>query len=91
MVPVLYQYFTSRTMEEEMKLYMQEQVNLVKANRSLLLYFIITLSFSAFIKAQSEILHTAGNTQWQLTSSVLCYILLSCYYNMSSPFFQKVN
>lgn len=32
MVPVLYQYFTSRTMEEEMKLYTQEQVNLVKAN-----------------------------------------------------------
>lgn len=45
MVPVLCQYFTSRTMEEEMILYTQEQVSLVKANRSLLLCFIIVFSF----------------------------------------------
>lgn len=41
-------------MEEEMERYMQEQVNLVKANKALLLYDIITQQSSAFIKAQDE-------------------------------------
>lgn len=48
MVPVLYQYFTSRTMEEEMKLYTLERVNLVRS----LMLFLISIVCSAFVKME---------------------------------------
>lgn len=62
-------------MEEEMKLYMQERVNLVKADKTVLLYVIITEWSSAFVKAQDETVRTAGYTVTKYKfCSTLCVI-----------------